>query len=182
MQSGVPTGTGIGSAKSATISLNFVAPTQATVAKMEQVGDDHVEGNTILKLDEMMRIQPTGGTPDLALLTTGDTTNNKTEDLHPREDPLDLTMTEVNLQDIISTPLEDAMIDIMNTSSEDATPEDILDSDVKDGYAFIEAVEVQETVVSMDSIKIPKKVTAELQECAGAPLINGKVDEVIITY
>ncbi|XP_066384621.1 uncharacterized protein [Miscanthus floridulus] len=174
MQSGVPTGTGIGSAKSATISLNFVAPTQATVAKMEQVGDDHVEGNTILKLDEMMRIQPTGGTPDLALLTTGDTTNNKTEDLHPREDPLDLTMTEVNLQDIISTPLEDAMIDIMNTSSEDATPEDILDSDVKDGYAFIEAVEVQETVVSMDSIKIPKKVTAELQECAGAPLINGQ--------
>lgn len=40
----------------------------------------------------------------------------------------------------------------------------------------------QETVVSMDNIKIPKKVTAELQECAGAPLINGKVDEAIITY
>lgn len=34
----------------------------------------------------------------------------------------------------------------------------------------------------MDNIKIPKKVTAELQECAGAPLINGKVDEAIITY
>jgi hypothetical protein len=77
-------------------------------------------------------------------------------------------MTAVNLQDIISTPVEDAMTDIMNTSTEDATPEDILDSDVKDGYAFIEAVEMQETVVSMDSIKIPKKVTAELQECAGA--------------
>lgn len=168
MQSGVPTGTGIGSAKSATISLNIVAPIQATVEKMEQVGDDHIEGNTILKLDEMMRIQPTGGTPNLALLTTGGTTNNKTEDLHPREDPLDLTMTAVNLQDIISTPVEDAMTDIMNTSTEDATPEDILDSDVKDGYAFIEAVEMQETVVSMDSIKIPKKVTAELQECAGA--------------
>lgn len=91
-------------------------------------------------------------------------------------------MTEVNLQDIISTPVEDAMTGIMNTSTEDATPKDISDSDVKDGYAFIEAVQVQETVVSMDNIKIPKKVTAELQECAGAPLINGKVDEAIITY
>jgi len=47
---------------------------------MEQIGDDHVEG-----------------------------------------DPLDITMTEVNLQDIISTPVEDAMTDIMNTSAEDAT-------------------------------------------------------------
>jgi hypothetical protein len=56
-------------------------------------------------------------------------------------------MTEVNLQDIISTPVEDAMTGIMNTSTEDATPKDISDSDVKDGYAFIEAVEVQETVV-----------------------------------
>jgi hypothetical protein len=102
--------------------------------------------------------------------------------LHSQEDPLYLTMTEVNLQDIISTPVEDAMTGIMNTSTEDATPKDISDSDVKDGYAFIEAVQVQETVVSMDNIKIPNKVTAELQECAGATLINGKVDEAIITY
>jgi hypothetical protein len=29
-------------------------------------------------------------------------------------------MTEVNLQDIISTPVEDAMTGIMNTSTEDA--------------------------------------------------------------
>jgi hypothetical protein len=50
---------------------NIVAPTQATVAKMGQVGDDHIEGNTILKLDEMMIIQPTGGTPDSALPITG---------------------------------------------------------------------------------------------------------------
>jgi hypothetical protein len=93
--------------------------------------------------------------------------------LHSQEDPLYLTMTEVNLQDIISTPVEDAMTGIMNTSIEDATPKDISDSDVKDGYAFIEG---------QTYIKIPKKVTAELQECAGAPLINGKVDEAIITY
>ena len=100
---------------------NNVDRPQATVAKMEQIGDDHVEGNTILQLDQMRRIQPTVGTADLAPLTTGDTTSNKTEDAHPQGDPLDITMTEVNLQDIISTPVEDAMTDIMNTSAEDAT-------------------------------------------------------------
>ncbi|RLN19338.1 hypothetical protein C2845_PM02G06120 [Panicum miliaceum] len=138
MQSGVPAGTGIGSAKSAMIFSNNVDPPQATVAKMEQIGDDHVEGNTILQLDQMRRIQPTGGTADLAPLTTGDTTSNKTEDVHPQEDPLDITMTEVNLQDIIGTPAEDAMIDIMNTSAEDATLEDTSDSEVKNDYASIE--------------------------------------------
>jgi hypothetical protein len=180
MQSGVPAGTGIGSAKSAMIFSNNVDPPQATVAKMEQIGDDHVEGNTILQLDQMRRIQPTGGTADLAPLTTGDTTSNKTEDVHPQEDPLDITMTEVNLQDIISTPAEDAMIDIMNTSAEDATLEDTSDSEVKNDYVPIETVEVQETVGSVDQIY--KKVTAELQEFAGAPLINGKVDEVIVVF
>lgn len=69
-------------------------------------------------------------------------------------------MTEVNLQDIISTLVEDAMTDIMNTSTKDATPEDISDSDVKDGYVFIEAVEVQETVVSLDktTLKYPRRL------------------------
>lgn len=182
MQSGVPTGTGTRSAKSAMICSNNVDPTQATVAKMEQVDDDHVEGNTILQLDQMRRIQPTGGTAGLSPLTTGDTTGNKTVDVHPQEDPLDMTMTEVNLQDIISTPVEDAMTDIMNTSAEDATLEDISDSDVKNDYASIESVEVQETVGSMDTIKIYKNVTAELQVFAVAPLINGKVDEVISAF
>ena len=153
---------------------------QATVAKMEQIGDDHVEGNTILQLDQMRRIQPTVGTADLAPLTTGDTTSNKTEDVHPQGDPLDITMTEVNLQDIISTPVEDAMTDIMNTSAEDATLEDISNSEMKNDYASIATVEVQETVGSVDQIY--KKVTAELQEFAGAPLINGKIDEVIIVF
>ncbi|OEL20765.1 Serine/threonine-protein phosphatase 7 long form-like protein [Dichanthelium oligosanthes] len=182
MQSGVPTGMGIRSAKPAMICSNNVDPTQVTVAKMEQVGDDHVEGNTILQLDQMRRIQPTGETADLAPLTTGDTTGNKTEDVHPQEDPLDITMTEVNLQDIISTPVEDAMTDIMNTSAEDATLDDISDSEVKNDYASIETVEVQEPVGSIDNIKIYKKFTAELQECTGAPLINGKVDEVISVF
>ena len=121
MQSGFLAGTGIGSSKSAMIFSNNVDPPQATVAKMEQISDDHVEGDTILQLDQMRRIQPTGGAADLAPLTTGDTTSNKTEDVHPQGDPLDITMTEVNLQDIISTPVEDAMTDIMNTSAEDAT-------------------------------------------------------------
>lgn len=182
MQSGVPTGTGTWSAKSAMICSNNLDPTQATFAKMEQVDDDHVEGNTILQLDQMRRIQPTGGTADLSPLTTGDTTGNKTEDVHPQDDPLDMTMTEVNLQDIISTPVEDAMTDIMNTSAGDATLDDISESDVKNDYASIESVEVQETVGSMDNIKIYKKVTAELQEFTGAPLINGKVDEVISAF
>lgn len=177
MQSGVPTGTGTRSAKSAMICSNNVDPTQATVAKMEQVDDDHVEGNTILQLDQMRRIQPTGGTAGLSPLTTGDTIGNKTVDVHP-QDPLDMTMTEVNLQDIISTPVEDAMTDIMNTSAE----EDISESDVKNDYVSIESVEVQETVGSMDTIKIYKNVTAELQVFAVTPLINGKVDEVISAF
>ncbi|RLN40866.1 hypothetical protein C2845_PM01G27330 [Panicum miliaceum] len=165
MQSGVPAGTGIESAKSAMIFSNNVDPPQATVAKMEQIGDDHVEGNTILQLDQMRRIQPTGGTADLAPLTTGATSNTT-----PQGDHLDITMTEVNLQDIISTPVQDSMTDIMNTSAEDATLEDISDSEVKNDCASIETVEVQETVGSVDQIY--KKVTAELQEFAGAPLIN----------
>lgn len=177
MQSGVPTGTGTRGAKSAMICSNNVDPTQATVAKMEQVDDDHVEGNTILQLDQMRRIQPTGGTAGLSPLTTGDTIGNKTVDVHP-QDPLDMTMTEVNLQDIISTPVEDAMTDIMNTSAE----EDISESDVKNDYVSIESVEVQETVGSMDTIKIYKNVTAELQVFAVTPLINGKVDEVISAF
>ncbi|CAN6286726.1 unnamed protein product [Urochloa humidicola] len=174
MQNGAPLGTRIGTAKSDMICSNNVDPTQATVAQMEQFDHDHVEGNTILQLDQMRRIQPTGGTVDLAPLVTGETTCDKTEDVHPQEDPLDITMTEVNLQDIISTLVEDAMTDIMNSSSEDATLEDISDSEVKNDYASIETVEVEEAVGSMDSIKIYKKVTAELQECASAPLINGQ--------
>jgi len=151
---------------------NNVDRPQATVAKMEQIGDDHVEGNTILQLDQMRRIQPTVGTADLAPLTIGDTTSNKTEDVHPQGDPLDITMTEVNIQDIISTPVEDAMTDVMNTSAEDAILEDISDSEVKNDYASIATVEMQETVGSVDQIY--KKITAELQEFGGAPLINGQ--------
>jgi len=172
MQSGFLAGTGIGSSKSAMIFSNNVDPPQATVAKMEQISDDHVEGDTILQLDQMRRIQPTGGAADLAPLTTGDTTSNKTEDVHPQGDPLDITMTEVNIQDIISTPVEDAMTDVMNTSAEDATLEDISDSEVKNDYASIATVEMQETVGSVDQIY--KKITAELQEFGGAPLINGQ--------
>ncbi|CAN6309217.1 unnamed protein product [Urochloa humidicola] len=174
MENGAPMGTIIGTAKSDMICSNNVDHTQATVAKMGRFGDDHVEGNTILQLDQMRRIQPTGETVDLAPLITGETTHDKTEDVHPQEDPLGITMTEVSLQDIIGTPVEDAMTDIMNTSAEDATLEDISDSEVKNDYASIETVEVKETVGSMDSIKIYKKVTAELQECASAPLINGQ--------
>ena len=51
---------------------------------------------------------------------------------------------------------------------------------MKNDYASIATVEVQETVGSVDQIY--KKVTAELQEFAGAPLINGKIDEVIIVF
>ncbi|XP_004981664.1 serine/threonine-protein phosphatase 7 long form homolog isoform X1 [Setaria italica] len=167
MQSGVRTGMGIRSAKSAMICSNDVDPTQATVAKLELVGDDHVEGNTILQLDQMRRIQPAGGTVDLAPLITGDTTSNKTEDVHPQEDPLDITMTEVNLQDIISTPLQDAMTDIMNTSAEDATLEDISDSDVKNGSASIETVEVKETGGSMYNIKSTKRLQLK---CRSVPV------------
>ncbi|KAJ1293479.1 hypothetical protein BS78_01G071100 [Paspalum vaginatum] len=163
-----PTGTGIESAKSALICSNIGDPTQATVAKMEQVGDDHVGGNTILQLDQMKRIQPTGGTSDLAPLKTGDITNNKTEDVHRQQDPIDITMTEVNLQDIISTPVEDDMADIMNTSAEDAALEDISDSEVKSGITSIEAMEVQEIIGSMDTTKTCSKVTDESQECASA--------------
>ena len=180
MQSGFLAGTRIGSSKSAMIFSNNVDPPQATVAKMEQISDDHVEGDTILQLDQMRRIQPTGGAADLAPLTTGDTTSNKTEDVHPQGDPLDITMTEVNIQDIISTPVEDAMTDVMNTSAEDATLEDISDSEVKNDYASIATVEMQETVGSVDQIY--KKITAELQEFGGAPLINGKIDEVFIVF
>lgn len=43
---------------------------------------------------------------------------------------------------------------------------------MKNDYASIATVEVQETVGSVDQIY--KKVTAELQEFAGAPLINGE--------
>ncbi|XP_039828443.1 uncharacterized protein LOC120690004 isoform X3 [Panicum virgatum] len=172
MQSGFLAGTGIGRSKSAMIFSNNVDPPQATVAKMEQISDDHVEGDTILQLDQMRRIQPTGGAADLAPLTTGDTTSNKTEDVHPQGDPLDITMTEVNIQDIISTPVEDAMTNVMNTSAEDATLEDISDSEVKNDYASIATVEMQETVGSVDQIY--KKITAELQEFGGAPLINGQ--------
>nr|CAB3493118.1 unnamed protein product [Digitaria exilis] len=60
------------------------------------------------------------------------------------------------------------------TMQGDATLDDISESDVKNDYASIESVEVQETVGSMDNIKIYKKVTAELQEFTGAPLINGQ--------
>ncbi|WVZ60663.1 hypothetical protein U9M48_010654, partial [Paspalum notatum var. saurae] len=112
IQSGVPTGMGIGSVKSALICSNIGDSTQATFAKMEQV------------------------------------------------------------QDIISTPVEDDMTDIINTSAEDAALEDISDSEVKSRYASIEAMEVHETVVSMDSIKTCSKITDESQECASESLIN----------
>uniref|UniRef100_A0A0A9G7R9 Uncharacterized protein n=1 Tax=Arundo donax TaxID=35708 RepID=A0A0A9G7R9_ARUDO len=174
MQSDVPTGMGVASVKSATICSNIVDPTQATVAKMEQVSDGHVEGNTILQLDQMRRIQPTGGTPELAPPTAGDSTNNQDEDVYPQEYPLDAPMAGVNRRDIISTPVEDAMTEIMNTSAEDATLEDISDSKVKNGYASIENIEVRETVGPTDNIKVYEKATAELQECATAPSINGQ--------
>ncbi|XP_062212493.1 uncharacterized protein LOC133913377 [Phragmites australis] len=174
MRSDVPTGMGIGSVKSAMICSNIVDPTQATVAKMEQVSDDHVEGYTILQLDQMRRIQSTGGTPDLAPLTTGDSTNNQIEDVHPQEDPLDVIMTEVNLRDIISTPVEDAMTEIMNTSTEDATLGNISDSGEKNGYASIETVEEQETVGPIDNSKVYEKIMPESQESADAPLTNGQ--------
>ncbi|KAL5218409.1 hypothetical protein ABZP36_019093, partial [Zizania latifolia] len=77
-----------------------------------------VEGNTILQLDQMKRIQPAAVTPDLRPPPTGDGTNDQTEDMNCQEDPLDVSMTEINLQDIISTPVEHAMTDIMNTSED----------------------------------------------------------------
>uniref|UniRef100_A0A0A9BSW3 Uncharacterized protein n=1 Tax=Arundo donax TaxID=35708 RepID=A0A0A9BSW3_ARUDO len=174
MQNDVPTGMGVASVKSATICSTIADPSQAPVAKMEQFSDGHVEGKSILQLDQMRRIQPAGGTPELVPPTAGDSTNNQTEDVYPQEYPLDVTMAEANLQDIISTPVEDAMTEIMNTSTENVTLEDISDSKVKNGYASIENVEVQETVGPTDNIKLYEKAMAELQECASAPSINGQ--------
>uniref|UniRef100_A0A0E0KJD1 Aminotransferase-like plant mobile domain-containing protein n=1 Tax=Oryza punctata TaxID=4537 RepID=A0A0E0KJD1_ORYPU len=110
------------SVKTAT-SFSCVDPVQSTVAKLEQVGDHYVEGNTILQLDKMRIIQ----TLDLGPPPTRYGTNDRTEDSHRQRDLLDVSMTEVNLQDIISTPVQDAMTDIMNTSV------DPTDSEMKNG-------------------------------------------------
>ncbi|KAL6636866.1 hypothetical protein ACP70R_024438 [Stipagrostis hirtigluma subsp. patula] len=174
-KSDVPTAMQIGNVKAATICSNIVDPTQPTVAKMEQVTDDHIEGNTIQQLDHMMRIQPTGGISDLAPLTRGDCSKDQIEDVHTHEDPLDVTMSEVNFRDIISTPVEDAMTEIMNMSKEDGTLEEISDPEVKNDHTSIETVEVQETVGPMDNSKLYEKVTTEPRENASAPMKNGEV-------
>ncbi|KAL6894011.1 hypothetical protein ACP4OV_008109 [Aristida adscensionis] len=166
-QSGVPTGMEIGRVKAAMICSNVADPTQATVAKMKELSNDRVEGNNILQLDQMRRIQPAGGIPESIPIRSGDSTRNYTEDVHPQEGPLDVTMTEVNIHGIIKTHVEDAMTEIMNTSAEDAILKDISDAEVKNGYASIEIMEVQETIGPMDNSKVYKKSTVEVQKGQG---------------
>uniref|UniRef100_A0A0D9VZC7 Aminotransferase-like plant mobile domain-containing protein n=1 Tax=Leersia perrieri TaxID=77586 RepID=A0A0D9VZC7_9ORYZ len=124
MQMVAPTGIVNGSFKSVA-PCSCVHPVQPTAANLGQVIDGYVEGNTILQLDKMKIIQPAGGTLDLGPPSTCGGTNDRTDDLHQEEDPLDVSVTEANLQDIISTPVEDAMADIMHTSKEDPADEDM---------------------------------------------------------
>lgn len=185
MQTDVPFEMENGTVKSATATTcsTSVDSVQATVTKVERVTDDYVEGNTILQLDEMRGIQPAAGTP-VGSSPTGDGTSNWTEDVHLQDDPLAVHMTEVNLRDIISTPVEDAATEIMSTSAEDAMLDETSDAGMKTGeghrltaYLPTETVEMLEGLEPMDNNKIQKKVNHDPQERADAPVINNVVEE-----
>ncbi|KAM3260464.1 hypothetical protein ACQJBY_051620 [Aegilops geniculata] len=189
MQIVVPTemrNVGVESATNYSASVDFV---QATVTKLEQVTDDCMEGNTILQLDQTRGIQPAGGTA-AASHPTGDDTTNRREDVHhQKEDPLSVSMTEVNLRDIMSTPVEDAVTEFMNTSPKDATLEEASDAEMKNGEGhlltscvLIETVEVQEDVEPMDNNKIQEKATHEPQESVDAPVINSAAEEIVHVF
>lgn len=177
MQIVVPNEIGNESVKSATDCLTSVDSVQATVGKVEQATDGYMEGNTILQLDQMRGIQPEGGTP-VSPRPTGDGTGNWTEDVHQQEDPIDVSMAEVNMQYIISTPVEDGVTEIINTSAECAILEEILDAEMKNEEGHLltpsgpsEIVEVQEAVELMDNNKIHRKDNQESQEAVDAPFI-----------
>lgn len=189
MQIVVPTEMRNGSVESATTCSTSVDFVQATVTKLEQVTDDCMEGNTILQLDQTGEIQPAVGTA-VVPRPTGDDTSNWSEDVHyQKEAPIYVSMTDVNLRDIMSTPVEDAVTEIMNTSPEDVTLEETSDVEMKNGeghpltsYVLIENVEAQEDVEHMDNNKIRKKVDHEPQECVHAPVINSADEEIVYVF
>uniref|UniRef100_A0ACD6A5E1 Uncharacterized protein n=1 Tax=Avena sativa TaxID=4498 RepID=A0ACD6A5E1_AVESA len=188
MQTVVPTEIGNESVKSAMTCSTSEDSVQATVGKVEQITDDYMEGNTILPLDEMRGIEPEGGTP-VRPPPTGDGTSNWTEDVHQQKDPIDVSMTEVNMQYIISTPAEDAVTDIINTSAENDMLEETSDAEMKnEGHVLTscvtsEIVEVQEVVELMDSNKILMGDNQESQETDDAYVINNSaVEETVHVY
>ncbi|KAM0855385.1 hypothetical protein ACQ4PT_049807 [Festuca glaucescens] len=183
MQIVLPTEIGNESLKSATACSTFVDSVQANVGKVEQVTDGYMEGNTILQLDGMRGIQPGGGTL-VRPPPRGDGTTNWTEDLHQQEDPIDVSMPEVNMQYIISTPVEDDVTEIINTSAENAMLEETSDAEMKNGEGPLrtssplsEIVEMQEAAKLMYNNKIHNKVNDESQEPADAPVINNSTVE-----
>jgi hypothetical protein len=181
MQIVVPAEIGNESLKSAMACSTSVDSVQATIGEMEQVTHGYMEGNTILQLDEMS--QPEGGTL-VRPLPAGDGTSNWNENVHQQEDPIDISMTEVKMQYIISTPVEDAMTEIINTSAENAMLEETLIAEMKNGEAPLrtssllsEIEEMQDAAELMDNNKIHSKVNNESQETADAPVINNSTVE-----
>uniref|UniRef100_A0A8I7BFE6 Aminotransferase-like plant mobile domain-containing protein n=1 Tax=Hordeum vulgare subsp. vulgare TaxID=112509 RepID=A0A8I7BFE6_HORVV len=185
----IPTEMRNGSAESATTCSTSVDFVQPTVTKLEQVTDDCMEGNTILQLDQTRGIQPAGGTGAVSRPTGDDTTNLSGDVHHQKEDPLSASTMEVNLQDIMSTSVEDAVTEIMNTSPKDVTLEETLDAEIKSGedhpltsYVPIETVEVEEDVEPMDNNKIHEKFDHEPQESVDAPVINSTAEGVVHVF
>jgi hypothetical protein len=181
MQIVVPAEIGNESLKSAMACSTSVDSVQATIGEMEQVTHGYMEGNTILQLDEMS--QPEGGTL-VRPLPAGDGTSNWNENVHQQEDPIDISMTEVKMQYIISTPVEDAMTEIINTSAENAMLEETSIAEMKNGEAPLrtssllsEIEEMQDAAELMDNNKIHSKVNNESQETADAPVINNSTVE-----
>ncbi|CAM0876388.1 unnamed protein product [Alopecurus aequalis] len=168
MQIVVPTEIGNESVKSAMACSTSVDSVQPTVGKMEQVSDDCMEGNAILQLDLMSEIQPEGGTP-VRPPPTGDGTSNLTEDVHQQEDPIDVSMTEVNMQYIISTSVEDAVAEIINTSAESDMLEQTSDAEMKieEGHLLTSCV--------------PSEIVEE-QEAADGPFIFMKDNYMEATH
>uniref|UniRef100_A0A8R7QJX4 Aminotransferase-like plant mobile domain-containing protein n=1 Tax=Triticum urartu TaxID=4572 RepID=A0A8R7QJX4_TRIUA len=190
MQIVVPTEMRNGSVESATTCSASVDFAQATVTKLEQVTGDCMERNSMLQLDQTREIQPAGGTA-VGPCPTRDDTSNWSEDVHhhQKEDPLSASTTEVNLRDIMSTPVEDAVTEIMNTSPKDVTLEETSDAEMKNGeghpltsYVLIETVDAQEDVEPMDNNRIRKKVDHEPQECVHAPVINSADEEIVRAF
>jgi hypothetical protein len=183
MQIVLPTEIGNESLKSATACSTSVDFIQANAGKVEQVTDSYMEGNTILQLEGMKGIQPEGGTL-VRPPPRGDGTSNWTEDLHQQDGPIDVSMTEVNMQYIISTPVEDAVTEMINTSAENAMLEETSDAEIKNGKGPLgtssppsEIEEMHKAAELMYNNKIHNKVNNESQEPANAPVINNSTVE-----
>ncbi|XP_051178114.1 uncharacterized protein [Lolium perenne] len=183
MQIVLPTEIGNESLKSAMACSTSVDSIQANVGKVEQVTDGYMEGNTILQLEGMRGIQPEEGTL-VRPPPRGNGTSNWNGDLHQQEDPIDVSMTEVNMQYIISTPVEDAMTGVISTSAENAMLEETSDAEMKNGESPLrtssplsEIEEMQEATELMYNNKIHNKVNNESQEFADAPVINNSTAE-----